>query len=198
MTEPTGTEELITPALVQLDVSLGSDKSEVIHALAAHVASVGRTTDPDQLAKDALAREATGATGLPGGIAIPHCRTAAVQVPTLAFARLAPATDFGAKDGPADLAFLIAAPAGGDATHLKVLTQLARALVKKGFTGGLREARSREEVVALVKSVVDVPPAPAPAPTQAQHTQDGGSSAAAGPSEKADTAETGRTPGPRA
>ncbi len=49
-----------------------------------------------------------------------------MDVPTLAFARLSPGTDFGAKDGPADLAFLIAAPAGGDATHLKVLTQLAR------------------------------------------------------------------------
>jgi PTS system fructose-specific IIC component len=174
MTDTSGTEEMISPALVQLDVSLGSDKTEVIRALAAHVAAVGRTTDPDQLATDALAREATGATGLPGGIAIPHCRTSAVQVPTLAFARLSPATDFGAKDGPADLAFLIAAPAGGDATHLKVLTQLARALVKKGFTGGLRSARSPEDVVALVRSVVDMPastsPKPAsgaPQPTQA-------------------------------
>ena len=53
-------------------------------------------------------------------------------MPTLAFARLSPGVDFGAKDGPADLAFLIAAPAGGDATHLKLLTKLARALVKAG------------------------------------------------------------------
>jgi fructose PTS system EIIBC or EIIC component len=164
MTDITSTEGMITPALVQLDVSLGSDKTEVIRALAAHVAAAGRTNDPDQLAKDALARETTGSTGLPGGIAIPHCRTAAVQVPTLAFARLSPATDFGAKDGPADLAFLIAAPAGGDATHLKVLTQLARALVKKEFTGGLRGARSPEEVVAIVTNVVGLPPASAPQP----------------------------------
>ena len=86
-----------------------------------------------------MAREATSATGLPGGIAIPHCRTPAVDEPTLAFARLAPGVEFGAKDGPADLVFLIAAPAGGDATHLKLLTQLARALVKADFTNGLRE-----------------------------------------------------------
>ena len=99
--------------------------------------------NPDGLADDALAREATSATGLPGGIAIPHCRTEHVDVPTLAFARLSPGTDFGAKDGPADLAFLIAAPAGGDATHLKLLTQLARALVKKEFTDGLRARRPR-------------------------------------------------------
>ena len=50
--------------------------------------------------------------------------------------------DFGAKDGPADLAFLIAAPAGGDSTHLQLLTKLARALVKPAFTASLREAES--------------------------------------------------------
>ncbi len=129
------------------------------------MAEAGRTGDPDQLAEDALAREATSPTGLPGGIAIPHCRTEAVVVPTLAFARLQPATDFGAKDGPADLAFLIAAPAGGDATHLKVLTQLARALVKKSFTDGLRSATSPADVVELVAGVVAPTPAkPATAP----------------------------------
>ncbi|QWZ10436.1 fructose-specific PTS transporter subunit EIIC [Nocardioides panacis] len=164
---------MITPGLVALDVSLGSDKTEVIRALARQVAAAGRTSNADGLAEDALARESTSATGLPGGIAIPHCRTEHVDVPTLAFARLSPGTDFGAKDGPADLAFLIAAPAGGDATHLKVLTQLARALVKKEFTDGLRSASSPEEIVELVGAVVSAPGAnpapvkPAPAPTAA-------------------------------
>jgi PTS system fructose-specific IIC component len=152
---------MITPGLVALDVSLGSDKTEVIRALSRQVAGAGRTTNADGLAEDALAREATSATGLPGGIAIPHCRTEHVDVPTLAFARLSPGTDFGAKDGPADLAFLIAAPAGGDATHLKVLTQLARALVKKEFTDGLRDAHTPEDVVELVNGVVNVPAASA-------------------------------------
>ncbi|HEU4512606.1 MAG TPA: fructose-specific PTS transporter subunit EIIC [Nocardioidaceae bacterium] len=155
---------LITPALVRLDTSLGSDKHEVIRALAGVVADAGRSDDAEGLAHDALAREETSATGLPGGIAIPHCRTEHVDVPTLAFARLSPSTDFGAKDGPADLAFLIAAPAGGDATHLQLLTQLARALVKKDFTDALRRASTPEEIVALVGDVVRAPePAAAPA-----------------------------------
>ena len=132
--------DLITRDLVRLDTSLGADKEEVIRALARVVADAGRSTAPDQLAADALTREGTAATGLPGGIAIPHCRTTGVDVPTLAFARLSPKVEFGAKDGPADLAFLIAAPAGGDATHLQLLTKLARALVKKDFTDVLRAA----------------------------------------------------------
>ena len=149
---------------MRLDADLGTDKHDVIRALARVVADAGRTTDADQLAADAITREGTAATGLPGGIAIPHCRTTGVEVPTLAFARLGPTVDFGAKDGPADLAFLIAAPAGGDATHLQLLTKLARALVKTDFTDSLRAASTPEEVVTLVQDVVGDAPATAPAP----------------------------------
>ena len=74
-------------------------------------------------------------------------------MPTLAFARLSPPVDFGAKDGPADLAFLIAAPAGGDATHLQMLTKLARALVKPDFTDALRAAAEAEVVVVAWSAV---------------------------------------------
>ena len=85
---------------------------------------------------DAFAREAKSSTGMPGGLAIPHCRSEHVTESTLAFARLSPPIDFGAKDGPADLVFLIAAPASGDQEHMKLLTKLARALVRKEFTDG--------------------------------------------------------------
>ena len=135
--------DIITSDLVRLDARLGADKHDVIRALAGIVQDAGRAQDVDQLVADALAREETSATGLPGGIAIPHCRTAGVDEPTLAFARLSPGVDFGAKDGAADIAFLIAAPAGGDATHLQLLTKLARSLVKAEFTSALREARPR-------------------------------------------------------
>ena len=156
-------QDLITAGLVRLDAELGADKHAVIRSLAQVVGDAGRATDVDQLVEDAYAREATSATGLPGGIAIPHCRTAGVAEPVLGFARLAPKVDFGAKDGAADLVFLIAAPAGGDNTHLQLLTKLARALVKPAFTDALRAATTPEEVAALVTEVVGEAPAPAPA-----------------------------------
>ena len=149
--------DLITTDLVRLGADWGSDKHDVIRALAAVVDDAGRASDKDQLIEDAFARESTSATGLPGGIAIPHCRTTGVETPTLAFARLEPPVDFGAKDGPADLAFLIAAPAGGDADHLTILTKLARALVKPAFTDALRSAESVEEVVDLITHEIGEP-----------------------------------------
>ena len=102
--------------------------------------ATGRATDVDGLFADAFAREQKTATGLPGGIAIPHCRSTAVTEPTLALARLSPPVDFGAKDGPADLIFLIAAPDGADHEHLKLLSKLARSLVKKDFTACAAQA----------------------------------------------------------
>lgn len=155
--------QLITSDLVRLDVAPGTDKQAVIRALADLVAAAGRTTDTDTLVADALAREATAPTGLKGGIAIPHCRTAAVAEPTLALLRLAPGVDFGAKDGPADLAFLIAVPEGGDANHLAILTKLAKALIKPEFSSALRSSSTAAEAAALVEGALTpaAPPAPA-------------------------------------
>ncbi|CAM2771508.1 fructose-specific PTS transporter subunit EIIC [Skermania piniformis] len=156
---------IIDESLVRLDVDLGSTKAEVITALAELLAAAGRTTDATALRDGALAREAKSATGLPGGIAIPHCRSAAVTTASLGFARLRPGVDFGAADAPADLVFLIAAPDGAGSAHMKLLSALARALVKPDFVASLRAAGTRAEVVALVQSVVA--PAAAAAPPSA-------------------------------
>lgn len=156
--------EIITPALVSLDESLGTDKRAVIDALAARVAASGRATDGAALAADAWKREQTDETGLPGGIAIPHAKSPAVTEATLAFARLKPGVDFGATDGPADLVFLIAAPDTAAEEHLAVLSRLARAFMREDFTTGLRTAATPQDVVALVQNAVsNVPGAPATA-----------------------------------
>jgi fructose PTS system EIIBC or EIIC component len=142
------------------------------------VAAAGRATDAGALQSDVLAREAQAATGLPGGIAIPHCRSEAVTEASLAFARLSPKVDFGAPDGPADLAFLIAAPAHGDADHLTLLTALARALVRPEFVASLRAADTDDEIVRLVDEVVSPAPAPAAAATAPAPAATAGATAA--------------------
>lgn len=193
--------DIITTQLVRLGAGWGDDKHDVIRGLAAVVSDAGRAADVDQLVADAFAREETSATGLPGGIAIPHCRTAGVEEPTLAFARLDPPVDFGAKDGPADLAFLIAAPAGGDATHLQLLTQLARSLVKPHFTDSLRAAEEPADVVALVNEALGITAEESPTAAPAAASTSGGATASdapgttpapATPAPAASAAETGR------
>ena len=172
--------DLITADLVLLDENLGETRFDVIAKLAQAVVNAGRATDFEQLYAAAEARESKTDTGIPGGIAIPHCRSAAVTEPTLAMARPNPAVSFGAKDGPADLIFFIAAPDGADQAHLKLLSTLARSLMKKSFTASLREASSAEEIVELVNGALGVgekkaeakpaEAAPAVAATSAQDT----------------------------
>ncbi|VFA90683.1 EIIABC-Fru [Nocardia farcinica] len=167
-------DSIITPATISLDADLGTSKDAVIAALAQRLADAGRATDATALTEAALAREAQSATGLPGGIAIPHCRVAAVTAASLAFARPTPAVDFGAPDGPADLVFLIAAPEGAGAEHMKLLSSLARALVKPEFVGSLRAATTADEVVALVDSVVAPAPAGSAAPASGTAAEQAG------------------------
>ncbi|MBQ9918146.1 MAG: PTS sugar transporter subunit IIA [Microbacterium sp.] len=164
--------DIITPELVSLDAPLGADKQSVIRALAERVVAQGRATSAQELFDDAWAREQKDETGLPGGIGIPHARSASVTEPTLAFARLTPGVDFGAPDGPADIVFLIAAPAGADEAHLAVLSQLARSLMKPEFTGGLRAAATPSDAVRIITDAItpapEAPAAAAPAATRAE------------------------------
>ena len=169
---------LITEAQVVLDLA-GADRHEATRTLAATLVTSGRCTDLEQFVADVATREATMATGLPGGIGIPHARSAAITEPSLAFGRIDGGLDWGAKDGPADLVFLIAAPeAGGDA-HMQMLPKLARALMKKDFVAALRGATTKAEVVALVNDAVALDPAAAPAAAPAPaHTAAAAPSAA--------------------
>ena len=163
MTEtPISNPSIISSDLVILDADAGPDKQAVIGRLAGMLVASGRAEDGAALLNAALAREDQSATGLPGGIAIPHCRSAAVRQASIGFARLSRPVDFGAPDGPSDLVFLIAAPEGAGSEHMKLLSSLARALVRPEFVRSLREAPTAPELVDLVEDVLH-PPAPAPA-----------------------------------
>lgn len=154
-------EPIITPELVLLDADAGADAEAVITRLAQSLADAGRCSDPAELVGAALERESKSPTGLPGGLAIPHARVESVNAASLAMARLSHPVDFGGPDGPADIVFLIAAPAGAGSAHMKLLSSLARALVRPDFVGALRAAPDAAAIVDLVDDAV----APAPAAT---------------------------------
>lgn len=161
--------EMITADLVDLDLSADT-KEAAARALAERMVARGRVTDLDGFLSDVAAREAQMPTGLDGGIGIPHCRSEHVTEPTLAFGRSADGIDFGAPDGPADLIFLIAAPAGADDAHLTILSSLARQLMDEDFKAALRTATDAGATAALIRG--DEPePAPEPESTPEPTTE---------------------------
>ncbi|MCF3136158.1 PTS fructose transporter subunit IIABC, partial [Streptomyces olivochromogenes] len=142
--------DMITADLVDLDLSADT-KEAAARALAQRMVALGRVTDLEGFLADVAAREAQMPTGLDGGIGIPHCRSTHVTEPTLAFGRSAAGIDFGAADGPADLIFLIAAPAGADDAHLTILSSLARQLMNAEFTTALRSVADAGAAAALIR-----------------------------------------------
>ncbi|MBC9820553.1 fructose-specific PTS transporter subunit EIIC [Terrabacter sp. MAHUQ-38] len=170
---------LITEEQVVLDLT-GADRHEATRRLGERLVASGRCTDLDAFLDDVRKREETMATGLPGGIGIPHARSAAITEPSLVFGRT-DGIDWGAKDGPATLVFLIAAPEGGGDAHMQMLPKLARALMKKDFKAALASATTPADVVRIVSAEVELDkPAAAPAAASAPASAPAGAAASAG------------------
>lgn len=148
--------DMITADLVDLDLA-AETKEAAARSLAERMVALSRVTDLEGFLADVAAREAQMPTGLDGGIGIPHCRSEHVTEPTLAFGRPAEGIDFGAPDGPADLIFLIAAPAGADDAHLTILSALARRLMDPDFTAALRAATDPVATASLISGDASAP-----------------------------------------
>jgi PTS system fructose-specific IIC component len=188
--------EMITADLVDLDLSADT-KEAAARALAERMVALGRVTDLDGFLADVAAREAQMPTGLDGGIGIPHCRSVHVTEPTLAFGRSAAGVDFGAPDGPADLIFLIAAPAGADDAHLTMLSSLARHLMNAEFTAALRSVDDAAAAAALIRGDEPEATATASEPEAAAAASDD-SAAESNAAASADPATDGTAPAPGA
>jgi len=147
---------LITENLVVLDLA-APDRHEATRVLAEALYTQGRVTDLDGFVADVRRREDQMATGLPGGIGIPHARSAHVTEASLVFGRAKQGIDWGAEDGPATLVFLIAGPEGRDEDHLSVLATLARRLTRPDFRRALLEAPDAASVVDIVEREVVSP-----------------------------------------
>jgi PTS system fructose-specific IIA component len=144
---------LTSADLVGVDL-VAADRDDATRQLIALLAAAGRVTDAEGFHADVRAREAQMATGMPGGVGLPHARSEHVAAPSLAVGKLREAVDWGAPDGPARLVFLIAAPAGGDADHLQILAALARRLVHESFRQSLLDAPDAATVAEIVQREV--------------------------------------------
>jgi nitrogen PTS system EIIA component len=98
-----------------------------------------------------LQRERLGSTGLGQGIAIPHGKFAGLKRIVGIFARLAEPIDFDAVDGdPVDVVFLLLAPEGAGADHLKALARISRLLREGSAVEKLRASRDAAALYAVL------------------------------------------------
>ncbi|HEY4192307.1 MAG TPA: PTS IIA-like nitrogen regulatory protein PtsN [Mesorhizobium sp.] len=98
-----------------------------------------------------LQRERLGSTGVGNGIAIPHGKIVGVKHITGAFARLEAPVDFDALDDqPVDLVFLLLAPEGAGADHLKALSRIARVLRDADIVAKIRGTHDAAAIHTLL------------------------------------------------
>jgi PTS system nitrogen regulatory IIA component len=98
-----------------------------------------------------LQRERLGSTGLGQGIAIPHGKFAGLKRIVGIFARLAEPIDFDAVDGdPVDVVFLLLAPEGAGADHLKALARISRLLREGQAVEKLRASKDAAALYAVL------------------------------------------------
>ncbi|WP_443770223.1 PTS fructose transporter subunit IIABC [Anaerostipes sp.] len=144
----------ITELLQDVTIDLGvkvSSKEEAIDHLVDLMVKGGNISDREEYKKGILAREATGTTGIGGGIAIPHAKNKAVTKAGLASMTVPDGVDYEAMDGePSDVFFMIAAPAEGSDVHLEALARLSTILMDPVFKEKLLKATTKEEYLKLI------------------------------------------------
>ncbi|WP_300362449.1 fructose-specific PTS transporter subunit EIIC, partial [Fusobacterium sp.] len=129
----------------------GKSKEEVIDEMIDMLMDNGRLNDREEYKKEILKREAQSSTGLEEGIAIPHAKTKAVKIPSIAFGRSLEGVDYDSLDGePSKLFFMIAAPADATDSHIEVLSKLTTLLLDDDLRENLLKAKTKDEILNLL------------------------------------------------
>ncbi len=127
-----------------------NNKKQAIQELAARAAELTGQSER-AIAEILTQREKLGSTGVGNGVAIPHGKLPNLTRMFGLFARLDRPIDFEALDGqPVDLAFLLLAPEGAGADHLKALARVARLLRDSEVARKLRESRDADSIYAVL------------------------------------------------
>ena len=143
----------ITDLLKQEGILLNAapaSKAEAIEMLISLHDKCGSLNDVAAFKEGILKREEMGTTAIGMEIAIPHAKSEAVKAPALTAITVPGGVDYDAPDGnPCKLLFMIAATTDGD-VHLEVLARMMQLLMDPEFTGGLKEAKTPEEFLAII------------------------------------------------
>ena len=143
---------LLTLECINLNLK-GQTKQEIIDEMVEILYQGGKLNDKEEYKKAILAREAQSSTGLEEGIAIPHAKTSAVKIPSIAFGLSKNGVDYESLDGePSKLFFMIAAPANASDTHIEILSKLTTMLLDDEIREKLLEVKTKQEVIDILTS----------------------------------------------
>jgi len=143
------TTDLVSPNAI-IPAMKVNGKKQALQEIAAKAAELTGQNEKAIL-EILLQREKLGSTGVGNGVAIPHGKLPKLGNVFGLFARLERPIDFEALDGqPVDLIFLLLAPEGAGADHLKALARVARLLRDPEVARKLRASSGAEAIYAVL------------------------------------------------
>ena len=126
------------------------DKKQLLHQLAERASQITRAPHA-RILETLVERERLGTTGVGQGIAIPHGRLAEIHKISGVFAKLETPIEYEAVDNqPVELVFMLLAPEGAGADHLKALARVSRLLRNQAACEKLRKAATAEALYAIL------------------------------------------------
>lgn len=140
---------IITKELIVLDLE-ASCKEEVIKELSKIIEKQDKLINYEGYIDQVFKREETFPTSIGFDVAIPHGKCDSVKTSAVAFARLKNEVQW-SEDEKAKYIFLIAVPESeaGD-THLQILAQLSRKIMREEFREKLHGATNIEEILEII------------------------------------------------
>jgi PTS system nitrogen regulatory IIA component len=143
--------ELLPLSAISVDLAAQS-KKEVLEELCALLATAKKIPDAPAMVRTLLEREALGSTGIGQGVAIPHGKAPAIKEQAAALGISKRGVEFDALDGePVHIVFLLVAPPDAAGNHLKALAKVSRLLKDKFFRQALKDAKSAEEILTIIR-----------------------------------------------
>jgi len=129
------------------------DMKECLEMMVEMLATAGALNDRADAVNRLLDRERTMSTGMGGGVAVPHAKSAHLREMVVAMGQVPDGVDFRAIDGrPVQLVFLLLGPPDSTRQHVDLLARIAYLVKSPGVIDQLRAATSPEQVMAAVKA----------------------------------------------
>ena len=142
---------LLSNDAIYLNQTLTS-QAAVFDFLAKQAVTLGVATDAGAVLASLQERESLGTTGMMDGFAIPHAKDVSIKEAKVLILKLTSGIDWKSMDSQAiDFIFCLMIPdSQAGTTHLKVLSQLARLLMRQPVKQALKEAPSPQAILHVL------------------------------------------------
>lgn len=128
------------------------NKKDVINTLVDSLSSKVDEATLNAIREGVFERENVMSTGVGKGLAIPHCKTKAVEDNYAVFAKLSNPLDFNSIDNePVEIIFLLVGPDSRHSHHIKLLSRISRLMNSASFREKILSSETAEVILEAFK-----------------------------------------------